>query len=74
MPSWDFHGLPIELKVLRSIDQEARKELTPLKLRNKATQFTMKTIDSQRKSFRRYEIWGEWDNPYLTLAPEYEAT
>ena len=73
VPSWDCHGLPIELKVLQSIDEEARKELTPLKLRNKDAQFSKKTIDPLRKSFRRYKIWGEWDNPYLTLAPEYEA-
>ena len=59
MPSWDCHGLPIELKILWSIDQEARKDLTPLKLRKKVAQFSKKTIDSQRKSFRRYKIWGE---------------
>ncbi|GLJ53792.1 hypothetical protein SUGI_1148040 [Cryptomeria japonica] len=73
IPGWDCHGLPIELKVLQSIDQEARKELTPLKLRKKAAQFAKKTVNAQRKSFRRYGIWGEWDNPYLTLTPEYEA-
>lgn len=42
--SWDFHGLPIELKFLQSIDQEAKKEPTPLKLRKKATQFAKKTV------------------------------
>ena len=71
-PSWDCHGLPIELKVLQSINQEARKELTPLQLRKIAAQFSKKTFCVQRKSFRRYGIWGEWDNPYLTLAPKYE--
>ena len=74
VPSCYCHGLPIELKVLQSIDQEARKELTPLKLRKKATKFAKKTIDAQRKSFRRYKIWTQWDNPYLTLTPKYEAT
>ena len=44
VPSWDCHGLPIELKVLQSIDREARKELTPLKLRKKAAQFAKKTM------------------------------
>ena len=72
--SWDCHGLPIELKVLQSIGQEARKELTPLKLRKKAAQFAKKTIDAQRKSFRIYKIWVEWHNPYLTLALEYKVT
>ena len=64
VPSWDCHGLPIELKVLSSIDQEARKELTPLKLRKKVVQVAKKIVDAQRKSFRRYGI----------LAPEYEDT
>ena len=56
MPGWDCHGLPIELKVLLSIDQEARKELTPLKLRKKVAQFAKKTVDTKRKSFKRYGI------------------
>uniref|UniRef100_A0A0C9S968 TSA: Wollemia nobilis Ref_Wollemi_Transcript_8996_865 transcribed RNA sequence n=2 Tax=Wollemia nobilis TaxID=56998 RepID=A0A0C9S968_9CONI len=73
VPGWDCHGLPIELKVLQSMDREAMKDLTPLKLRKKAAEFAKKTVDRQRKSFKRYGIWGDWDNPYLTLAPEYEA-
>ena len=73
MPGYYCHGLPIELKVLQPIDKEAKKELTPLKVRKKPAQFSKKTIDAKRKSFRRYEIWGEWDNPYLKLAPKYEA-
>ena len=44
-----------------------------MKLRKKDAQFSRKTIDAQRKSFMIYRIWGEWDNPYLTVAPEYEA-
>ena len=44
VPGWDCHGLPIELKVLQSIDQEAKKELTPSKLRKKATQFEKKIV------------------------------
>ena len=44
VPGWDCHGLPIELKVLQSIDQEEKKELTPLKLRNKAAQFVKKIV------------------------------
>ena len=44
-----------------------------MKLRKKVAQFAKKIVDAQRKSFRRYEIWGEWDNPYLILVLEYEA-
>lgn len=73
VPGWDCHGLPIELKVLQSMDAEARKALTPIKLRKKAAQFARKTVDNQRADFKRWGVWGEWENPYLTLMPEYEA-
>lgn len=73
VPGWDCHGLPIELKVLQSMDQEARKELTPLKLRAKAAKFAKDTVKTQMASFKRYGVWGSWDKPYLTLDPEYEA-
>ncbi|KAL3685804.1 hypothetical protein R1sor_003826 [Riccia sorocarpa] len=73
VPGWDCHGLPIELKVLQSMDENARKELTPIKLRKKAAQFALKTVELQRKSFKRFGVWGDWENPYLTLSPEYEA-
>ncbi|XP_077240714.1 tRNA synthetase class I (I, L, M and V) family protein isoform X2 [Tasmannia lanceolata] len=73
VPGWDCHGLPIELKVLQSMDQNARRDLTPLKLRKKASKFAKETVNVQMKSFKRYGVWGDWDNPYLTLTPEYEA-
>jgi len=73
VPGWDCHGLPIELKVLQNIQPENRVKLTPLKLRWKARDFALKTVEKQSKSFQRYGIWGNWENPYLTLKPEYEA-
>ncbi|KAG5628088.1 hypothetical protein H5410_013306 [Solanum commersonii] len=73
VPGWDCHGLPIELKVLQSLDDDARKELTPLKLRNKAAKFAKSTVQSQMASFKRYGVWADWDQHYLTLHPEYEA-
>lgn len=73
VPGWDCHGLPIELKVLQQMKQSEREELTPLKLRQKAKEFALETVDKQRESFKRYGVWGDWDNPYLTLKPEYEA-
>ncbi|WCJ23497.1 Isoleucine--tRNA ligase [Euphorbia peplus] len=73
VPGWDCHGLPIELKVLQSLDDDARKDLTPLKLRAKAAKFAKATIKSQMSSFKRYGIWADWDHPYQTLDPEYEA-
>ena len=73
VPGWDCHGLPIELKVLQNLTAEQRADLTPLKLRWKARDFALKTVEKQSASFQRYGVWGEWENPYLTLKPEYEA-
>ncbi len=73
IPGWDCHGLPIELKVLQKIKSKERKELTPLKLRQKAKDFALQAQQEQCASFKRYGIWGNWSQPYLTLTPDYEA-
>lgn len=73
VPGWDCHGLPIELKVLQSLKSSERAELTPIKLRHKARDFALKAQQEQAEGFKRYGIWGDWENPYLTLLPEYEA-
>lgn len=73
VPGWDCHGLPIELKVLQDMKPAERQNLTPLQLRQKAKEFALKAVDQQREGFKRYGVWGDWDNPYLTLKPEYEA-
>ncbi|WP_215609589.1 isoleucine--tRNA ligase [Leptothoe spongobia] len=73
VPGWDCHGLPIELKVLQTIDRKKRANLTPLELRQKAKEFALDTVENQAKGFRRFGVWGNWDQPYLTLQPEYEA-
>lgn len=73
VPGWDCHGLPIELKVLQEMKASERQKLTPLELRQKAAKFAWDTMQKQREDFKRYGVWGDWDNPYLTLKPEYEA-
>ena len=73
VPGWDCHGLPIELKVLQSMDQEQRRALTPIKLRKKAAAYASKQVDSQMKGFQRWGIWADWQHPYLTLQKDYEA-
>lgn len=73
VPGWDCHGLPIELKVLQGMKSEQRAALTPLSLRQAAKEFALQTVERQKQSFKRYGVWGDWDNPYLTLKPEYEA-
>jgi len=73
IPGWDCHGLPIELKVLQKIKSKERKELTPLKLRQKAKEFAIAAQQEQCASFKRYGVWGDWEHPYLTLTADYEA-
>ncbi len=73
IPGWDCHGLPIELKVLQNMKSAERQNLTPLQLRQKAKEFALAAVNDQRQNFKRYGVWGDWDNPYLTLKPEYEA-
>jgi isoleucyl-tRNA synthetase len=73
IPGWDCHGLPIELKVIQGMKPSERVSLTPVELRHKARDFALKTVDEQCQSFKRYGVWSDWDHPYLTLKPEYEA-
>jgi isoleucyl-tRNA synthetase len=73
VPGWDCHGLPIELKVLQNMKSAERQNLTSLQLRQKAEEFALTTVNDQRQNFQRYGIWGDWNHPYLTLKPEYEA-
>ncbi|MEM9451598.1 MAG: isoleucine--tRNA ligase [Cyanobacteria bacterium P01_E01_bin.6] len=73
VPGWDCHGLPIELKVLQGMKQDERKSLTPIQLRQRAKAWALEQVDQQRTSFKRYGIWGDWEHPYMTMTPDYEA-
>ena len=73
IPGWDCHGLPIELKVLQTMKSKERQALTPVTLREKAATFAKKTVEEQSKSFQRYGIFGDFEKPYLTLQPKFEA-
>src|SRR4051794_14735766 len=68
VPGWDCHGLPIEYKVVKE-----SRELSPLEIRKQCEAFARKFIDIQRKQFRRLGVFGDWENPYLTMDPKYEA-
>lgn len=72
VPGWDTHGLPIELKVSEELGDKM-KTMSPLKIREKCTKYAKKWVEIQKEQFIRLGILGEWNNPYLTLAPEYEA-
>ena len=68
VPGWDCHGLPIEFKVVKE-----SRGLTPAEVRRRAEDFARKYIDIQRRQFKRLGVFGDWENPYLTLDPGYEA-
>ncbi|NJO76932.1 MAG: class I tRNA ligase family protein, partial [Leptolyngbyaceae cyanobacterium RM1_406_9] len=73
VPGWDCHGLPIELKVLQAMKPEERQNLTPIELRRRAKEWALGQQQQQCESFMRYGVWGDWEHPYLTMTPEYEA-
>jgi isoleucyl-tRNA synthetase len=68
VPGWDCHGLPIEYKVVKET-----RGLAPLEVRKRCEAFARKFIDIQREQFKRLGVTGDWDRPYLTLDPAYEA-
>ncbi|MGB8166286.1 MAG: isoleucine--tRNA ligase, partial [Chthoniobacteraceae bacterium] len=68
VPGWDCHGLPIEFKVVKE-----SRGLSPVEVRQKSEAYARKFIDIQRTQFKRLGVLGDWENPYLTLAPGYEA-
>uniref|UniRef100_A0A4W3JMA3 isoleucine--tRNA ligase n=1 Tax=Callorhinchus milii TaxID=7868 RepID=A0A4W3JMA3_CALMI len=72
VPGWDCHGLPIELKALEEIGEEA-KTLSPIEIRKKAREFAEKTIERQRAAFIRWGVMADWNNCYYTFDKQYEA-
>ena len=73
VPGWDTHGLPIELKAREKAGMENAATMSPADLRKICREFALKYVDDQREQFKRLGAIAEWDNPYLTLAPEFEA-
>ena len=72
VPGYDGHGLPIENKVVKEI-KGGRSALTPYELRQKCREFAHKNLKGQESEFKRLGVWGDWEHPYLTINPEYEA-
>ena len=71
VPGWDTHGLPIE-QVLANKGIK-RKEMTMAEYREKCREYAMSQVDKQRNDFKRLGVAGDWENPYVTLDPTYEA-
>lgn len=71
VPGWDTHGLPIEQALTNK--GVKRKEHTVAEFRKLCEEYAYQQIDSQRTQFKRLGVRGDWENPYITLKPEYEA-
>lgn len=71
VPGWDTHGLPIEQQLTK--EGYDRKKMSTTDFRDLCLEYAKKQIDIQRKGFKRLGVSGEWDNPYVTYAHEYEA-
>lgn len=72
VPGFDTHGLPIELKARAKAGGDL-SALEPLALRQICREFALAYVDGQRDQFKRLGILGDWEHPYLTLRPEFEA-
>lgn len=72
VPGWDCHGLPIELKVTAEF-RHGGPSANPLEIRRLCHDYAMKYVHIQRQEFQRLGVTGDWESPYLTLSPQYEA-
>jgi isoleucyl-tRNA synthetase len=78
VPGWDCHGLPIEHQVdkelgLDKAPTDVRRAMDPLEKIGKCRAYAAKYVQIQREEFKRLGVFGDWDNPYITMAPAYQA-
>jgi isoleucyl-tRNA synthetase len=78
VPGWDCHGLPIEHQVDKELGLDrpgidVRNAMDPVEKRRKCREYALRFIDIQRGEFKRLGVFGDWDNPYITMEPAYQA-
>ena len=72
IPGWDCHGLPIELMVEKKVGKAGDK-VDARTFRQKCREYARQQVDGQREDFKRLGVLGDWDDPYLTMNPAFEA-
>lgn len=72
IPGWDCHGLPIEIKVDEQLGRK-KLEMPATSVRRACREYAQKYVNLQSQQFQRIGVFGEWDNPYLTMSYNYEA-
>jgi isoleucyl-tRNA synthetase len=78
VPGWDCHGLPIEHQVDKELGLDkagidVRNAMDPVEKRKRCREYALRFIDIQRGEFKRLGVFGDWDNPYITMDPAYQA-
>ncbi len=73
VPGYDTHGLPTEIAALKEL-KDQKKALAPLEIRTLCKEFAQKSISGQHTAFKRLGIFADWEHPYVTMQPEFEAT
>lgn len=72
VPGWDTHGLPIEHAIIKN-EKIDRHKVGVAEFRERCTEYAYSYVERQRGQFKRLGVRGDWENPYITLKPEYEA-
>jgi isoleucyl-tRNA synthetase len=72
VPGWDCHGLPVEHQLFKKL-KKRKDEVGQVEFREQAHDFAMKYVQIQKQEFKRLGVFGDWEDPYLTLSKEYEA-
>ena len=72
IPGWDNHGMPIESAIIKK-NKIDRKRMSIPEFRNACHQFAQNFVDTQMEQFKRLGVSGDWEHPYTTMAPEFEA-
>ena len=72
VPGWDTHGLPIEQQAIKALGLN-RHNTDPIEFRRHCREYALKYVGVQREQFKRLGVRGDWENPYITLVPKFEA-
>jgi len=72
VPGWDCHGLPIETQVEKELGGKGK--VSPAEFRKLCRQFATRYVEQHKRDFKRLGIFGRWNDPYLTMSFDYEAT
>ena len=72
VPGWDTHGLPIEQQAIKSLGLN-RNNVSVVEFRRKCRDYALKYVEIQKEQFKRLGVRGDWENPYITLDPKFEA-